>query len=159
MEGGQDTITLVFAMASPKVPDRALPDHPETRPLERFWPYTELSEQPSDDELARVQPELREAIFGPLNLPFSVSLVFPAFEGDAYDRALRLARASDEYSESDADGRRWHRARFFTADRPIRVRDLYLIVAGVPGSDVLINDRRVPYARELWLPLVWLLIR
>jgi hypothetical protein len=29
----------------------------------------------------------------------------------------------------------------------------------VPGLVVLINDRHVPYARELWLPLVWLLIR
>jgi hypothetical protein len=27
------------------------------------------------------------------------------------------------------------------------------------GNEVLINDRRVPYARELWLPMVWLLIR
>jgi hypothetical protein len=146
-------------MSSQKSTDRVLPDQPETRPLERFWPYTDLSEQPSDDELARVQPELREAVFGPLNLPFSVSLVFPDFEGEHADRAVRLAEASDEYSLTESDGRRWHRARFFTGDRPMRLRDLYLIVAGVPGNDVLINDRRVPYARELWLPLVWLLIR
>jgi hypothetical protein len=146
-------------MPASKPTDRVLPDQPASRPLERFWPYTELTEQPSDQELAKMQPELREAVFGPLNLPFSVSLVFPDFEGDAFDRALRLAKASDEYSETEADGRRWHRARFFTGDRPMRLRDLYLIVAGVPGNDVLINDRRVPYARELWLPLVWLLIR
>jgi hypothetical protein len=146
-------------MAPPKIPDRVLPDRQETRPLERFWPYTELPEQPSDEELARTDPELREALFGPLNLPFSVSLVFPTFDGEGYERAVRLAAASDEYTEYEREGRRWHRARFFTADRPVRVRDLYLIIAGVPGSDVLINDRRVPYARELWLPLVWLLIR
>jgi hypothetical protein len=41
----------------------------------------------------------------------------------------------------------------------MRIRDLYLVVAPVPGNDVLINDRQIPYARELWLPLVWLLIR
>lgn len=146
-------------MSSPKIPDRVLPDHPETRPLERFWPYSELSEQPSDEELAKVQPELREALFGPLNLPFSVSLVFPSFDGETFPRALELARASDEYAATERDGRTWHRARFFTGDRPMRLRDLYLIVATVPGNDVLINDRPVPYARELWLPLVWLLIR
>ena len=146
-------------MSSPKTTDRVLPDQPASRPLERFWPYTDLSEQPTDEELAKVQPELREALFGPLNLPFSVSLVFPDFEGDAFARALRLAQASDEYSATEAEGRRWHRARFFTGDRPMRLRDLYLLVAGVPGNEVLINDRRVPYARELWLPLVWLLIR
>jgi len=146
-------------MAPQKIPDRVLPDAPATRPLERFWPYTDLAEEPSEDELAKLDPDLREAIYGPLNLPFSVSLRFPAFEGERYERAVHLARASDEYSETESEGRRWHRARFFTHDRPMRLRDLYLIVATVPDNEVLINDRRVPYARELWLPLVWLLIR
>ena len=107
-------------MPMPKIPDRVLPEHPTTRPLERFWPYTDLKEQPSDEELARIQPELREALFGPLNLPFSVSLIFPDFTGAEYERAVTLARASDEYSVSEHDGRRWHRARFFTKDRPMR---------------------------------------
>ena len=146
-------------MSAPKIPDRVLPDRPDTRPLERFWPYTDLAEQPSEAELAKVDPDLREALFGPLNLPFSVSLVFPDFSGDNYARAVKLAKASDEYSESESGGHLWHRARFYTGDRPIRLRDLYLIVMAVPGLDILINDRRVPYARELWLPLVWLLIR
>ena len=146
-------------MSAPKIPDRVLPDDPATRPLERFWPYTELSEQPSDEELAKLEPELREAIYGPLNLPFSVSLRFPEFEREDYARAVALAKASDEYFEKQSDGRLWHRARFFTHDRPMRLRDLYLIVATVPGNEVLINDRQVPYARELWLPLVWCLIR
>jgi hypothetical protein len=146
-------------MTTPKIPDRVLPEHPATRPLERFWPYTDLQEQPTEEERARVDPELREALFGPLNLPFSISLVFPDFGGEAFDRALRLAQASDEYSVTESDGKRWHRARFFTGDRPMRLRDLYLIVAGVPGNEVLVNDRRLPYARELWLPMVWLLIR
>lgn len=146
-------------MPAPKIPDRVLPDEPATRPLERFWPYTTLSEEPSDEELAKLEPELREAIYGPLNLPFSVSLRFPRFEGENYQRAVDLAKASDEYSEKESEGTLWHRARFFTHDRPMRLRDLYLIVATVTGNEVLINDRHVPYARELWLPMVWLLIR
>jgi hypothetical protein len=158
-KGGQDTISPGFIMAAPKIPERVLPDVPASRPLERFWPYTDIAEQPSDAELAKVEPDLREAVFGPLNLPFSVSLVFPDFPGDAGARAVRLAQASDDYYTHEADGRRWHRARFHTGDRPMRLRDLYLIVAGVPGNEILINDKRVPYARELWLPLVWLLIR
>ena len=40
-----------------------LPEHPTHRPLERFWPYAELSEAPSDEELAALHPELREALF------------------------------------------------------------------------------------------------
>ncbi len=80
-------------------------------------------------------------------------------EGEQYAQALALAKASDEYVEARADGRVQHRARFVPGDRPLRLRDLYDLVSGLPDHDVLIDDRPVPYARELWLPLVWMLIR
>jgi hypothetical protein len=85
--------------------------------------------------------------------------VFPAFAGENYARAVELAKASDEYVETRAGGTLRHRARFFPGDRPLRLHELYGLVAGVPDSEVLIDDRPLPYARELWLPLVWLLIR
>jgi hypothetical protein len=139
--------------------DKVLPDAPTDRPLERFWPYAELPEVPTDEELAKLHPEIAAIVFGAPALPFSISLVFPPFEGAAYGRALDLARASDEYTELTMDGEPRHRARFFPRDRPERLRELYEIVADVSGTDVLIDDQPVPYARELWLPLVWCLIR
>jgi hypothetical protein len=33
------------------------------------------------------------------------------------------------------------------------------MIADVPDTEVLIDDRPLPYARELWLPLVWCLIK
>jgi hypothetical protein len=146
-------------MADAKPPDRVLDEHPSYRPLERFWPYADLPEQPTDDELARVHPELRQVLFGAPVLPFSLSFVFPDFSGENFDKAVALARVSDEYTEFMEDGERRHRARFFPADRPLRVRDLYELIGSVPGIEVLVDDRPVPYARELWLPLVWFLIR
>jgi hypothetical protein len=146
-------------MAGEKPPEPVLPDQPVFRPLERFWPYAELAEQPTDEELALLHPELREVLFGTPALPFSISVVFPQFEGETYARAVELARASDEYVELTVGATLRHRARFFPGDRPLRLRNLYELVAGVPDSEVLIDDRPVPYARELWLPLVWFLIR
>jgi hypothetical protein len=151
-------------MPSEKRPDRVLPDcavrdAPTHRPLERFWPYAELAEEPTDQELAALDPALREALFGLPSLPFSISLVFPVFSGERYGRAVALAKASDEYLETGRGEAFRHRARFFPGDRPLHLRDLYEQVADVPGSDVLVDDRPVPYARELWLPLVWMLIR
>lgn len=146
-------------MTLPERPDRVLPDSPEYRPLERFWPYAELAESPTPDELAEIHPELRHVLFGTPTLPFSISLVFPVFEGDAYAAALERARQSDEYTEFEGGGVRMHRARFYPGARPVDLRDLYDLVGSVPESEVLVDDRPVPYARELWLPLVWLLIR
>ena len=139
--------------------EHVLPDRPAHRPLERFWPYAELSEQPTEEELAALHPELRDVLFGAPSLPFSMSLVFPDFEGESFVRAVELARAADEYVTFESEGVRCHRARFFPGARPAALRDLYELVGGVTASEVLVDDRPVPYARELWLPLVWLLIR
>jgi hypothetical protein len=146
-------------MPDSKPPDRVLPEAPAHRPLERFWPYAELPEEPTDEELAKIHPEIAAVVFGAPVLPFSISLVFPAFTGDRYVQAVALARASDEYVETAAAGQIRHRARFFPRDRPERLRDLYQLVSDVPELEVLVDDQPVPYARELWLPLVWCLIR
>jgi hypothetical protein len=137
---------------SPSVP---VPDY---RPVERFWPYVHLPEQPTEEELAKLDPELAEALFGRPPLPFSVSLDFPAFDGDDYARAIELARASSEYREIRSGTGVRHRARFFPEDT-LKLRDLFAIVGRFDECEVLVDDRPVPYARELWLPLMWFLIR
>src|SRR6185369_16953038 len=91
----------------PKVP---VPDY---RPIERFWPYVDLPEQPTDEELAALDPELSEALFGTPKLPFSVTLEFPVFAGPDYARAVAMARASADYREVGAGERLRHRARFY----------------------------------------------
>lgn len=133
------------------------PDQPKYRPLERFWPYAELPEQPTEAELAALDPDLHEALFGTQARPFSVTLVFPSIDSPDFPRALELARASAEFRESGAGPEHRYRARFWSADAA-RLRDLFQIVGGSDATEVLIDDRPVPYARELWLPLIWFLI-
>jgi len=132
-------------------------DPPKYRPLERFWPYAELPEQPTDDELAAIDPDLQEALFGSQPRPFSITLVFPRLDIPGFDRALELARASAEFRETGSGAGRRYRARFWSSDAA-RLRDLFQIVGTSDATDVLIDDRPVPYARELWLPLVWFLL-
>jgi hypothetical protein len=136
-------------------PDVPVPDY---RPVERFWPYVELPEQPTDEELAALNPELSEALFGTPKLPFSVSLDFSRFDGPDYARAIEMARAAAEYKEIGSGAAVRHRARFYPQDAD-RLRDLFEVVGRYDATEVLIDDRPVPYARELWLPLLWFLIR
>jgi hypothetical protein len=131
---------------------------PDYRPVERFWPYVDLPEQPTDEELAALDPELSEALFGTPKLPFSVTLEFPVFDGPDYARAVAMARASADYRELGAGTRLRHRARFYPRDA-VGLRDLFQIVGRFDDTDVLIDDKPVPHARELWLPLIWFLIR
>ena len=109
--------------------------------------------------MAELHPDLRRALFGAAAVPFSITLVFPAFEGKDFPRALELARASAEFQEVTSHGQTQYRARFFPGDAPLQLRELYEVLAHVPNTDVLIDDRPLPFARELWLPLVWCLIK
>lgn len=145
---------------SPGTPGRPVSDvdEPRRRPLERFWPYAELPEEPTAEELAALDPDLHEALFGAPPGPFSITLQFPPFEGPDYARALDLARAARDYREVGQGDDRRHRASFQSADAA-RLRDLFHIVGRLDACEVLVDGRPVPYARELWLPLVWFLLR
>src|SRR6058998_1496431 len=96
---------------------------PDYRPVERFWPYVDLPEQPSDEELAAISPELSEALFGTPRLPFSVTLDFGVFDDADYDRAVVMARASAEYRAIGDGAQLRHRARFYPKDA-VALRDL-----------------------------------
>jgi hypothetical protein len=132
-------------------------DPPKYRPLERFWPYADLPEHPTEEELATLDPDLQEALFGTPRRPFSITLVFPALDVPAFDRALELSRGAAEFREVGHGAQHRFRVRFLTAD-PERLRDVFQIVGASDATEVLVDDRPVPYARELWLPLVWFLL-
>jgi hypothetical protein len=132
-------------------------DETRVRPLERFWPYANLPEQPTDEELAALDPDLHEALFGSRPRPFSITVVFPAMDDADFPRALEMARRSAEFRETGNGPALRYRARFWSSDAA-RLRDLFQIVGRSDATEVLIDDRPVPYARELWLPLVWFLI-
>lgn len=124
------------------------------RPVERYWPYVEKPEEPTAEELAALDPDLHTTLFGPRELPFSITLVFPRFDGENFDKAVAKAKASQEFIETGAGADHRYRARFFSSDA-LQLRDLFEIVGPVPGTEVLIDDRPVPYSKELWLPLLW----
>ena len=140
-----------------RVTQKMSADQPRVRPLERFWPYADLPEQPTDEELASLDPDLHEALFGARPRPFSITVVFPELDDPDFPRALDLARGSAEFRETGSGADRRYRARFWSSDAA-RLRDLFQIVGRSDATDVLVDDRPVPYARELWLPLVWFLI-
>jgi hypothetical protein len=132
-------------------------DPPRYRPRERFWPYVDLPEQLTDQELVSLDPDLHAELYGAPPRPFSITLVFPVLDTPEYPRAVELARASAEYRETGTGENFRHRARFWPSDA-LRLRDLFELIGRYHACEVLVDDRPVPYARELWLPLIWFLI-
>jgi hypothetical protein len=142
---------------SGQAPDAAAGEVPQYRPHQRFWPYVDLPEEPTDEEVAAIDPDLRTELFGAGDRPFSVTITFPRFGGDGYPKAVELAKRSAEYAETGKGEPFRHRARYMAGD-VVGLRDLWGIVGNLHEADVLIDDRPVPYARTLWLPLFWFLL-
>ena len=89
--------------------------------------------------------------------PFRIELRFRAFEGEDYERATALARRSPVYGEEPGRDGMLHRAAF-DAGAARTLRDLFELVRGRAGTEVLVDEKKVPYAHELWLPLFWMFV-
>ena len=142
-------------MSDSRIPNGYKPGEPPAhRPSESFWPYADLPEEPASEELAALDPDLHDALFGPEERPFSITLSFRPFDGSDGERALELARASAEYRTAGSGKTLRHRARFHP-DEAEKLHALFQLVDRRGECEVLVDDRPVPFARELWLPLVW----
>jgi len=94
--------------------------------------------------------------------PFRVTVVYPDLRGDAGEAARKIEAGATEHSISEPDnaGRGSLHHTTFSLAQIEEFHELYHLVEtsiGSGGVELLLNDRRVPLARELWLPLIWTL--
>ena len=111
---------------------------------------------PEEQDISHLSDEMADILYpGRRSRPFRMGISFEAFEGPEYVRALELAKSSPVYKESSDFGRLRHFAAYDVAGAEI-FRNLFLIVGQRPGTDVLVDNKKVPYARELWMPLYFI---
>lgn len=109
-------------------------------------------------DISTLSDEMADLLYpGRRPRPFRIGVRFRPFDEPNYSKALALARQSAAYDERDVAGGAVHEAHFDAGSARV-LRDLFELVRGRPGSEVLVNGRRTPYAHELWLPLFWVFI-
>ena len=109
-------------------------------------------------DISQLSDEMADILYpGRRPRPLRVGVSFDAFEGPNYARALDLARRSPIYQERHEHGSLRHVAAF-DADSARTFHDLYQIVGPIHTTDVQLDGKQVPYVRELWLPLFWMLM-
>ena len=111
-----------------------------------------------EEDVSHLSDEMVDLLYpGRRPRPFRVGVRFGAFEGEGYGRAVALARRSPVYREETENGGPVHHAAFDAGEARV-LRDLFELVRGRPGTDVLVDGKKVPYAHELWLPLFWVFV-
>jgi hypothetical protein len=108
-----------------------------------------------EEDISHLSDEMADLLYpGRRPRPFRIGLRFRAFEGDAFARAVAAAKRSPVYKEEETPFGAVHRADF-DAGEARALQELFEMVRGRPGTEVLIDGKKVPYAHELWLPLFW----
>lgn len=111
-----------------------------------------------ETDISHLSDEMADLLYpGRRPRPFRVGLSFDAFEGEGYEQAVALARRSPVYREDAGPRGTVHHAAF-EAGEARSLRDLFELVRGRPGTEVLVDGKKVPYAHELWLPLFWIFV-
>jgi hypothetical protein len=112
-----------------------------------------------EDDISHLSDEMADILYpGRRPRPFRMGIAFDTFPGPDYARAVELARRSPVYHERQQGGEVRHEAAFETAAAGT-LRELFQLVGQRPGTDVLVDGKKAPYARELWLPLFWMFVR
>jgi hypothetical protein len=112
-----------------------------------------------EEDISQLSDEMVDVLYpGRRPRPFRVGVRFEKFEGPNYGRAMELARTSPVYSETQEGRRTLHYAAFDSHGARTLAR-LYEIVGPIHTTEVLVDGKRVPYARELWLPLFWIFVK
>jgi hypothetical protein len=107
-----------------------------------------MSDLASEEKLAEILQPSSQA------KEFKITIVFGVKAASNYERAVALARRNPTYAEERSGEWVRHSATYTPPD----VEDLFTLfnlVCSWDDTEVLINNRDLPYATSLWLPLMW----
>ncbi len=119
-----------------------------------------------EEDISNLDPEMVEILY-PSRAPkeFTITIGFgPPAGGEMdtnvenYDRAVGLAEKAPRY-RCAGRGRETRHYATYGVEQVHALHELFELVGEAPGSEVLVKGKKVPYARELWLPLFWLFIK
>ena len=111
-----------------------------------------------ETDISRLSDEMADLLYpGRRPRPFRMGVTFGAFDGPGYARAVALAQRSPVYREENLAEERLHHAAFDAGEARV-LRDLFELVKGRPGTEVVVDGKKLPYAHELWLPLFWIFV-
>jgi hypothetical protein len=136
---------------------------PENRPRNYIERLPEILSREEED-VSHLDPGMLEILYpARAGKEFTLTVVFgpPPEEGEEssenrerYRRAVALAEKSRAYRAEGRDRSLRHSA-VFGVEEVGRLHELFSLVGEFPSCEILVKGKKVPYARELWLPFFW----
>lgn len=101
-----------------------------------------------------LEERLRHIFFPFEKREFFVVLRFKPEENEFYKRAVEKAKEFPSYREYGQGKWKKHEVRFSRGE--VReLKEFFEIAQNLKELEVLVEGKRIPYGRDLWLPLLW----
>jgi hypothetical protein len=140
---------------------------PENRAQNFIERLPEIIEREEED-ISHLDPEMVSILYpARASKELTLSLVFGpprrSSEDDAaggaaiersYQRAVQIAESSRGYRVDGRGSAKRHTATYGLDDVG-KLHEIFSLVGDFPTCEILVKGKRVPYARELWLPFFW----
>jgi len=112
-----------------------------------------------EEDVSHLDPQMLEILY-PERAPreFTLTVVFGPAEDPKYQEAVNLAERAPRYRREGHDRSLRHYATY-TVNEVEDLHRLFGYVGEYPTCEILVKDRKVPYARELWLPFFWFFLK
>jgi hypothetical protein len=85
---------------------------------------------------------------------FKITLVFGHRLSPDYSKAIDLAKRNPAYTE-EGNGEWVRHSATYTPAQVDELFALFNLVHEWDTTEVLVNHKRIPYAHQLWIPLMW----
>lgn len=123
--------------------------------IERLSPIIEKQEK----DISHLDPRMVEILY-PERAPrdFTVTVVFGPSDEPSYSEAVAIAERALRYRQEGSDKWLRHFATY-TIDQVEDLHRLFVRVGDYPTCEILVKDKRVPFGREMWLPLFWFFLK
>ena len=108
-----------------------------------------------EEDISHLDPQMVEILYPERSArDFSLTVVFGPSDDPKYSEAVSLAERALRYRREGRDQWLRHYAAY-TINEVEELHQLFGYVGEYSSCEILVNDKKVPYARELWLPFFW----
>ena len=114
-----------------------------------------MTEEEIEQEISSIEPELAQILFPKhFKREFKITLKFGFEEKPEYERAVEEAKKHPTYRE-EGEGRWKKHFVTFSKDEVKDLHKFFGLVEKLESLEVLVEGKRIPYGRNLWLILMW----
>lgn len=85
---------------------------------------------------------------------FRITMIFGYRRTPEYKKAVALAKRNPTYKE-EGEGEWIRHSAVYTPAEVEELFHLFNLVHDWETTEILVNHKRLPYAHQLWLPLMW----